>query len=232
MKTKNYILILLLVFLSNNIFAQAKKSEVLSKNSKGKANFIKLKETKVASDVSSVKDFLKKQYKFNDDVNYLQKENSLTVENNIETQKLLQYYKGIKVEFSELVISSKNNTVKSVNGNSLLIENLSINPTLSENEALNSILNKINSQLYAWESNSFENLLKTEKNNSNATYFPKGKLVIIDNDLYDDVSEPILAYKFDIYSLKPLSRSNYYIKCFKRRINFKRCYYQTRSRSC
>lgn len=211
MKIKNCILILFLIFLSNNIFAQAKKSEVLSKNSKGEANFIKLKETKVASDISSVKDFLKKQYKFNDDVNYLQKENSLTIENNIETQKLQQYYKGIKVEFSELVISSKNNTLKSVNGNSLLIENLSINPILSESEALNSILNKINSQLYAWQSNSFENLLKTEKNNSNATYFPKGKLVIIDNDLYDDISEPILAYKFDIYSLKPLSRSNYYI---------------------
>lgn len=59
MKTKNYILILLLVFLSNSIFAQAKKEEVISKHKNGSPSFIKLNETNVSFNKTVTESFLK-----------------------------------------------------------------------------------------------------------------------------------------------------------------------------
>lgn len=208
---KNYFLMALLILVSTNIFSQAKQHEIVSKNKSGTPNFIKLKDTQVSSDTNSVKKFIKDVYNFKENITFKIKKNSTQYFKNIRTEKLQQYYKGIKVEFSELVTSSKDNKLETVSGNFLKIDDLNINPSLSESQALNSILTFINAEQYSWHSSSFENLLKIEQNNPNATSYPKGELIIIDRNLFDNISEPILVYKFNIYSLKPLSRSFYYV---------------------
>ncbi len=56
-----------------------------------------------------------------------------------------------------------------------------------------------------------ENLLKEMENNPDATYYPKGTLCIVNDNV--DNSGPVfhLAYKFDIYAISPLSRKYLYI---------------------
>jgi len=139
------------------------------------------------------------------------KKKSIIIENGIKSQKLEQYYKGIRIAFGEIVIVSKNNNVKTINGKGLNIKNINTTPKLSESKSLNLLLKTINAKKYAWEDESYEELLKIETNNSNATNYPKGELIIIDKNLFDDVFEPILAYKFNVYAINPLSNSFYYV---------------------
>lgn len=211
MKTKHYILFGLIMLLSCNLFSQVKQNEILSKDAKGVPNFLKFKETKLESSSNTVKSFLKKQYNLNDNYEFKQKKKSIIIENGIKSQKLEQYYKGVKIAFSEIVVVSKNDNVKTINGKGLNIENINITPKLSESESLKYLLKKINAKKYAWEDNSYEETLKKETNDVNATNYPKGELVIIDKDLFDDTFEPILAYKFNVYAMIPLSRSYYYV---------------------
>ncbi|MEN8857940.1 MAG: M4 family metallopeptidase [Flavobacteriaceae bacterium] len=211
MKTKHYILFWLMTLLSSNIFSQVKQNEIQSKDAKGVPTFLKLKDTKLLHSDYAIKLFLKKQYSLNDDYEFKQKKESLIVDNNIKSQKLEQYYKGIKIAFSEIVVVSKNDNVKTINGKGLNIENFNIKPKLPENELLKILLKKINAKKYAWEDKSYEEQLKIERNDINATNYPKGELVIIDRDLFDDTFEPILAYKFNIYAILPLSSSYYYV---------------------
>jgi len=55
---------------------------------------------------------------------------------------------------------------------------------------------------YAWQDSLSEKSLKLIKNDAEATYYPEGNLVILNNKL---------SYKFDIYSLQPLSRKAVFI---------------------
>ncbi|WP_271407377.1 hypothetical protein [Tenacibaculum soleae] len=63
MKTKNYNLILLLIFFSSSVFSQVKEREIISKTKEGIPKIIRFKETNVSSDKKTVTSFLKKQFK-------------------------------------------------------------------------------------------------------------------------------------------------------------------------
>jgi len=63
----------------------------------------------------------------------------------------------------------------------------------------------------SWENEAYENLLKTIKNDPDATNYPKGELVIYDNN-YSQIAENYrLAYKFQIFSIEPLSNKTVYV---------------------
>ncbi len=209
MKTILKILILLIV--SNSLIAQVKESEILSNNKLGQASFIKLKETKISDEKNSIDDFIKKQFKSDENTKFETYNAELDNNTLIENKKLKQFYKGIPVEFGELVITSKNGNISTINGNYVPIKNFDITPEISKSQALDFVLNKINAEKYAWEDSEFENLNKNLQNNQEATYYPKGELVIIDKNIFDDINEIKLAYKFEIYALHPLSRAYYYI---------------------
>ena len=65
MKTKNYILILLLIFLSNSMFSQVKEQEIISKTKKGIPKLIRFEETKVSSEKKELNKFIKEQFNTN-----------------------------------------------------------------------------------------------------------------------------------------------------------------------
>lgn len=148
MKTKHYIFFGLILF-SNYVFSQVKQSEILLKDAQGFPTFIKFKETKIKFSNTSVKDFLKKQYQLNENINFKIKKNSLVIEKETKSQKIEQYYKNLKIEFNEIVIVSKNGVIKTINGRAHNLENLNITPRLSENQALNYLLKKVNAKKYA-----------------------------------------------------------------------------------
>ena len=217
MKKIIFVVIYLFAF-SFDVFAQVQKHEIQLEDEKGKPSFIQFGETKVSSELNSVKNFIQKQYRANPSIDFKVKNEQQHSE--IKYQKLQQYYKGIKVMYGEMVASSKQNHLKSLNGHFVEINDLSTTPQLSEQAVLEAVLDQIGATTYAWQDPIFEGMLKTERQDPAATNYPKAELVIIEKDLLGENPTPVLAYRFDIYTLNPLGRNEYYVDADKGEIVF------------
>jgi Zn-dependent metalloprotease len=121
-----------------------------------------------------------------------------------------QTINGIPVKLGVYIAHVKNGLVYAVNGE--LYNNINVNVTVSltESIALNKALDYISADTYKWELLSEENHLKWEQEDENATYFPKGELVLI-NSKANINNSLVLAYRFNIYAQKPLSRKEVYV---------------------
>ena len=196
--------------------AQVKEQEVKLRDRSGNPKLIKFKETKISNQRQSLEKFLKQQFKTSESTEFRAKSNQIVKKqkNRFENQKLQQYYKGVKVEHGRLNAISKNGNLSKVVGRYVSVENLNATPSLTEEQALEFALKHINAEKYIWEDEGNEQFLKNEQNNQSATFYPKGELVIIESNPYSENTAPRLAYKFDIYALKPISRAYYYIDAF------------------
>lgn len=118
-------------------------------------------------------------------------------------KKLQQYYKGLKVEFATVTVSSREGTVQSLNSSfSPFQEDFAIAPSLNSSQALNRAISHVGAEKYLWEKPNEAAMVNYEK--------PRGELVIF--PAMENVSEKNrLAYKFDIYALAPLYRAYVYI---------------------
>ncbi len=102
------------------------------------------------------------------------------------------YYKNLLIENDRYYIHSKGIWVTSANGEISKNSDIAVNPGINEELALKNALDYTKAEKYLWE----------VKNISE----PKGELIILPmNDKY------ILAYKFDIYGIKPVSRNYVYV---------------------
>jgi bacillolysin len=121
----------------------------------------------------------------------------------------LQYYKGIKVEYSSYSTHIRNGIIEVVNGEFAKVGNPATAASIDETKALTYALKYINAQLYKWQVPGEENALKELKKDSSATYYPKGEIVICYD--YMQTKTYRLAYKFIICSYLPVSSSNIYV---------------------
>jgi len=122
-----------------------------------------------------------------------------------------QTYKGIPVEGAIYLMHEKENKVKQANGKLVHDLKLSTSPAINEAEALQAALKHINATLYAWEDPTHEKNIQQIKNQTDATFYPKGELVIIDPEFKQIAANHQLAYKFDIYAVEPLTRQLIYV---------------------
>jgi len=122
-----------------------------------------------------------------------------------------QYYKNIKVEMGEYLTHEKDGNLVSANG--IWLDNINVNatPKINEQKALKMAMKHIGASVYKWQVAEEESVLKTESNNTNATYYPKGELVIISKDFDFQKRDMRLCYKFDVFAQAPLSRNWIYI---------------------
>lgn len=203
-------------------YSQVKEKEITSKNLRGEAEFINFSETKINSDDKSVSDFLVKQFDSkksgtaknaskNAKTEFRVKPENNRLENNLESKKYQQFYNGIKVEFGVQNVVAENGTLKTSNGRYVDVSTVPTTAKLSEKEALAFALRNVGAKSYMWESKENEDFIKKEQGNKEASFYPKGELVIIQKDLYDENSAAILAYKFDVYALAPMSREYVYV---------------------
>lgn len=122
-----------------------------------------------------------------------------------------QTYAGIPVENGEYIVHERNGSVASVNG--MWMDGIQVNtiPALSESQALAYATAYIGASLYKWQIENGDKDLKLIMNDENATWFPKGELVIMvkNNDLMK--REYRLAWKFDIYAAEPRSRDYVFV---------------------
>lgn len=140
--------------------------------------------------------------------------NSETDKLGYENHKFQQTINGIPVEYGIINVLVKNNKVISQNGdwfkntpNTILEKRIGI----SEAIALSNALSFVGAKSYKWQDNEEENFLKRESNNSDATFYPKGKLVYYSDPSIQDAKNLKLAYKFDVYAAEPVSRQEIFV---------------------
>ena len=118
-------------------------------------------------------------------------------------------YKNIPIEYSMIKVHKKNGIIKLINGEYYEDVNLDILPKKSEQAALEKVKEYINADEYSWESNQQDFFIKIKQ--EHLLLPPKGKLVICSDYLHAENKVLCLAYKFEIYATKPLSRDYIYI---------------------
>ncbi|WP_298507304.1 M4 family metallopeptidase [uncultured Kordia sp.] len=117
-------------------------------------------------------------------------------------ERMQQYYNGIKIEFGTLIIHSKNNAVKSINGEVYNGLGVNLSPALSPQEAFEKATAFVGAQEYLWSNPSEAAAMNYSK--------PAGELVLLpEMDQYSGLLN--LAYKFDVYATQPVSRGEVYV---------------------
>ncbi len=123
-----------------------------------------------------------------------------------------QYANGYPVEGTQLITHYRDGKLQTVNGEYFQNMSSSYSASLSEADALQFALKKVNAKKYKWDNEAEEAQKRKELNNSNFTYYPKGELVVIHKKGADySASSLKLAYKFNIYAVEPLSRANVFV---------------------
>src|SRR6202008_869338 len=89
-----------------------------------------------------------------------------------------QYYKGILVKGGEYLVHEKQGYITSANGTVYSGITARATPLLAESAALTNILPKIPVKKFRWENADAEKALRERSKNPQASYYPKGTLVI------------------------------------------------------
>lgn len=191
-------LLFLVSTLSFSSYAQNAQSRIT--NSHNVPKFEVLQQSRSIGESASL---LKEKLNLSPEINYTPTKQFTDVIGFTHT-KYQQTYKGVKVAFGTYQIHSKDGQIKSFNGAFFPVKDLSPTPTLSKEAALNKALQHVAAKEYMWD-------------NPSATVFgytkPKGELVILPS-LKGDTKTPTspkLAYRFDIYASKPVSRAMVYV---------------------
>jgi Zn-dependent metalloprotease/phage baseplate assembly protein gpV len=167
-------------------------------------------ESKHLSEIQFI-DWMKKDLIHDDKVSFtsLKKDNDQL---GIFHNRLQQYYKGYKIEGAIILAHSKNNEVKSFNGDWFKDINISNSISISEKQALQFALTKIGAKKYKWENKEEEAHMQQALNNPNFSYQPTGEICIVPTiDTKTKIVTFQYAYKFNIYAEEPLYRANIFI---------------------
>ncbi|MFK7001425.1 M4 family metallopeptidase [Flavobacterium oreochromis] len=169
---------------------------VKEKSSNGTPSFISFRQSSVYK-TSDVKTLFKEQLGLRTNQDFA-KMKSDSDNLGFSHDKYQLYHKGIKVEFATYSVHSKNGRVNSMNGEYYNIGDIDINPSIKADIALQKAITHLGAQEFLWDNFAEANANKYTK--------PQGELVLlpIDNTVK-------LAYKFDIYATKPLSRGDIYV---------------------
>jgi Zn-dependent metalloprotease len=122
-----------------------------------------------------------------------------------------QTFNQIPLEGTMFIVHEKSNLVVSMNGILFNKINTPTIPVLGEQPALTQALAYMNADLYRWQVAGEEEQLKRVTNNSTATWFPKGDLMLAPVNGNLSAASYRLAYRFDVYAEKPLKREYVFV---------------------
>ncbi len=160
----------------------------------------------------SVNDFLlRKKQQLSTTSNHQLELKKSTQTGDLKHHKIQQYINNVPIEGAISFLHEKEGKINAHNG--LVVENISINttPQLSENTTLQIALNSIGAAQYAWQSTSYESILKSLKNDATASYYPVGELLVFSPSAFKENDDFRLAYKFSILSLTPFQKLAVYV---------------------
>ncbi len=122
-----------------------------------------------------------------------------------------QYHHGIPVVGAVYVVHEHAGKAESGNGRIISGINVSTIPQVSEAAALQAALQAFGASKYQWEVPGMEAWLKSIKEDTTATFYPKGKLVIFNPLLDKNPANFRLAWEFLINSNTPFDSREYYV---------------------
>ena len=125
--------------------------------------------------------------------------------------RYVQTIGGYPVEFSSWHVHEKNGKVIAVNGDIVDIQDMDLNFSITEEEALQAALKYIGAEFYMWMDEGEEQNLKLLLDDETATYYPEGVKIITPVQPDIKMNKLKTAYKFNIYSKKPFDRKMVYV---------------------
>jgi Zn-dependent metalloprotease len=133
-----------------------------------------------------------------------------------------QYYKGILVQYGGATLAILNGKVNFITCNYYTFTGAaSTVPGIGEAEAFEKAKSFVGAGIYKWELPEEEAFIKKLYGKADTSFKPKGQLVWIDDRLDDvDDRKMRLAYSFDIYAAKPLSRQQVFVDAASGKILF------------
>ncbi|WP_129020092.1 M4 family metallopeptidase [Edaphocola flava] len=135
-------------------------------------------------------------------------------EDRITHSRYNQTHNGVKVEYAEIFLHHQNDKIKFINGKTAEGLSINVSPSLNENEAYDKAIDYLGTgNIYSWQDAEYEISHKEWKNDTDATSYPKGELLIAKLNLNQDYSnkEFVLAWKFNIISLSPAMSKAVYV---------------------
>jgi Zn-dependent metalloprotease len=133
-----------------------------------------------------------------------------TDEVGITHRRFQQYYKGIKVEHAQYLVHGKDGNIETINGDFRDVDISLVSRPMNEQVALEKALLYVGAQQYKWEDAGMEAFAKQNTGNPNATYYPKGELVI-SKDYLGSSGTFKLSWKFTISSMIPNNEQLIYV---------------------
>ncbi|WP_051263799.1 M4 family metallopeptidase [Tenacibaculum ovolyticum] len=133
----------------------------------------------------------------------LQKIKTQTDDLGFTHEKFQQKFKGVKVEFGTYTAHAKNSILRTMDGELYDVGKVNVVPRLSKQAAFRRAIVHTGAQKYLWE-------LPKEAKNLGDYKKPEGEILILPREVIGTKTAR-LAYKFDIYTVKPLSRGDLYI---------------------
>ena len=126
-------------------------------------------------------------------------------------ERYAQYYKGIKIEHSDIRVRYLNDLFVSANGEYIDAQHVDISTILSSENAIEKAKDYIGAKKYMWEDESENDWLRNVMNDETSTYYPDTELVICKNSFDFRDTLFYVAYKIDIYAKEPISRDYIFI---------------------
>lgn len=130
-----------------------------------------------------------------------------------ETHRFQQTINDIPVEYGMMVVQTKGGKIVGESGKWIIdrVKSIAKSANISESIALQNALSFVGADSYKWQNKEEENFIKKESEDANASFAPKGELVYYSDPSDEKLTNLKLAYKFDIYAEKPLSRQYVYV---------------------
>ncbi|KAB1230329.1 M4 family metallopeptidase [Chryseobacterium viscerum] len=130
-----------------------------------------------------------------------------------ETHRFQQTVNDIPVEYGMMAVQTKEGKIVGQSGKWVLNvpKGIGKKANISEKIALDNALSFIGAETYKWQNREEEDFLKKDSNNADASFVPKGELVYYSDPTDENLNDLTLAYKFDIYAEKPLSRQYVFV---------------------
>ena len=139
--------------------------------------------------------------------------NATTSKQLIITDRYDQYIGGIKVDYAGYTLTIRDNKVQFITGNAYpTVAVGSSTPSISNSDAFALALASVGAEKYMWQDPAEEARIKEMYHKPDTTFLPAGKLVWIEDFLNGNDDRKLhLAWSFDIYATKPLSRHIVYV---------------------
>jgi Zn-dependent metalloprotease len=126
-------------------------------------------------------------------------------------ERYAQYYKGIKIENSDIRVRYLNGLFVSANGEYIDAPNIDVSVILSKEDAIQKAKEYVGANEYIWENEAENNWLKSITNDENASFYPNPEIIICKNSINLKDTMFYVAYKVDVFSQEPLSHDYVYV---------------------